>query len=153
MAFVFLQFASPERVQGLGVSEAPKAFRTRMAITENAMRRGSKSVKSHFRKAPGVTNPSHRTLSAMPLNLNATTWPIRRSSVFNGRVNMADKAASQNKSHTGDKAATEEARHLAKEAMDELKRGNKEEAEFVLNEARGLDNAVVDQVVRSHQKK
>jgi hypothetical protein len=37
--------------------------------------------------------------------------------------------------------------------MDELKRGNKEEAEFVLNEARGLDKEVVDEVVRSQQKK
>jgi len=66
---------------------------------------------------------------------------------------MADKAASQNKTDTGDQATTEEARRLAKEAIAELKRGNKEEAEFVLNEARDLDKAAVDEVVRGQRKK
>jgi len=65
---------------------------------------------------------------------------------------MAQKPASQNKS-TDDQSTTEEARRLAKEAMDEMKRGNKEEAEFVLNEARDLDKKAVDEVVRSQQKK
>jgi hypothetical protein len=45
-----------------------------------------------------------------------------------------------------------EAKQLAKEAMQEFDRGNKEEGEFVMNEARNLDKKAADQAVREHDK-
>lgn len=45
-----------------------------------------------------------------------------------------------------------EAKQLAKEAMQEFDRGNKEEGEFVMNEARTLDQKAADQAAREHDK-
>ena len=60
---------------------------------------------------------------------------------------MAQKDRVQ-KATGGDPEQREEARHLAEEAIEEMSRGNKDEAKFVLDEARGLDNRAVDQVLR-----
>ena len=46
----------------------------------------------------------------------------------------------------------EEARQLAEEAIEELEAGNKDEAKFVLEEARTLDKAAVDEVMKEHKK-
>ena len=46
-----------------------------------------------------------------------------------------------------------EARHLAEEAVEELQQGHKDEAAFVLNEARALDKGVVEQVLKDKQAK
>jgi hypothetical protein len=45
-----------------------------------------------------------------------------------------------------------EAKQLAEEAMEEFDRGNKEEGEFVMNEARSLDKKAADEAVRGHGK-
>ena len=45
------------------------------------------------------------------------------------------------------------ARHLAEEAMEELKQGNKDEAKFVLDEARDLDPGAVDEVLKEQKKR
>ncbi len=47
--------------------------------------------------------------------------------------------------HLPDRA--EEAHNLATEGLDELKHGNKEEAKFLIEEARHLDKAATDAVV------
>jgi hypothetical protein len=58
-----------------------------------------------------------------------------------------------NKSEESSDAGTrEEARHLAEEAVEEMKRGNKEEAQFVLEEARDLDKKAVDEVLKDQKK-
>jgi len=51
-----------------------------------------------------------------------------------------------------DTSRHEEARHLAEEAVEERKRGNKEEADFVLNEARDLDKDAVKEVLKEQKK-
>jgi hypothetical protein len=56
------------------------------------------------------------------------------------------------KTDNTDNGTREEARHLAEEAMDEIKRGNKEEGEFVLDEARDLDTTAVNEVLKEHKK-
>ena len=53
---------------------------------------------------------------------------------------------------TADNSTKEEAQHLAEEAVQELKQGNKEEADFVLNEARSLDKDAVEQVLKREHK-
>ena len=50
-------------------------------------------------------------------------------------------------------SARDEAKHLAEEAVQELRKGNKEEADFVLGAARELDKGAVDEVVKSQGKK
>jgi hypothetical protein len=98
------------------------------------------------------THHQHPSAELSPIFMQQIS-SLRRSSVFGRRENMADKSASQNKSDLNDQATTEEARRLAQEAMDEMKRGNKEEAEVVLNEARDLDKTAVDEIVQEHKKK
>jgi len=51
-----------------------------------------------------------------------------------------------------DPETREEARHLAEEAMEEMERGNEEEAKFVLNEARALDKDAVEDVLEEQKK-
>jgi hypothetical protein len=46
----------------------------------------------------------------------------------------------------------DEAKQLAKEAMEEFDRGNKDEGEFVMNEARSLDKKAADETVQQHGK-
>lgn len=46
----------------------------------------------------------------------------------------------------------EEVRHLVEEAMDEMSRGNNEEAKFVLDGARELDKHSVEQVLEDRKK-
>lgn len=64
------------------------------------------------------------------------------------------EAGQQGSAHPIDTRA--EARHLAEEAVAELKSGNKEEGRFVLEEARRLDPAAVEEVVhpgKGHSQK
>ena len=56
------------------------------------------------------------------------------------------------KNETPDSETREEARHLAEEAMEEMERGNEEEAKFVLNEARALDKDAVEDVLEEQKK-
>ncbi len=42
----------------------------------------------------------------------------------------------------------EEARNLATEGLEEIKSGNKEEGKFLIDEARNLDPAATDEVVK-----
>lgn len=56
------------------------------------------------------------------------------------------------KNETPDPETREEARHLAEEAMEEMERGNEEEAKFVLNEARALDRDAVEDVLEEQKK-
>jgi len=53
---------------------------------------------------------------------------------------------------TADSSTREEAQHLAEEAVQEMKQGNTEEADFVLNEARSLDKDAVEQVLKREHK-
>ena len=64
---------------------------------------------------------------------------------------MAQKDRVQ-KETGGDPAQREEARHLAEEALEEMSQGNKDEAKFVLDEARALDKGAVDQVLKEQKK-
>ena len=43
----------------------------------------------------------------------------------------------------------DEARALAREGLDEMHGGNKEEGKFLIDEARSLDKAAADEVVKS----
>ncbi len=43
---------------------------------------------------------------------------------------------------------SEEAQNLAREGLDEIKHGDKEEGEFILQEARQLDRAAADAVIK-----
>ena len=61
-----------------------------------------------------------------------------------------DQAGQAGKS---DQSTREEAKHLAEEALEESRKGNKEEAEFVLGAARELDKQAVDEVVKSTNTK
>jgi hypothetical protein len=51
-----------------------------------------------------------------------------------------------------DQRGAEEARHLAEEAMEEMQHGNKDEAKFLLDEARQLDKQAAEQVAQDKQK-
>ncbi len=42
----------------------------------------------------------------------------------------------------------EEAHNLAVEGMEEMRQGNKDEAKFLIDEARALDKAAADEVVK-----
>ncbi len=42
---------------------------------------------------------------------------------------------------------SEEAENLAREGLDEIKHGDKEEGEFLLNEARQLDKSAANKVI------
>jgi hypothetical protein len=64
---------------------------------------------------------------------------------------MAQKEGTQKRDDPGDAGTREEARRLAEEAMEEMKQGNKEEAKFVLDEARDLDKAAVDEVLKKQK--
>ena len=64
---------------------------------------------------------------------------------------MAQKDHDQPKRQP-DPSTRDEARHLAEEALEERDRGNKEEAQFVLDEARDLDKGAVDEVLKEHKK-
>ncbi len=64
---------------------------------------------------------------------------------------MANNKAATTETSGSD--TSEEARHLAEEAVEERRRGNEDEANFVLNEARALDPAVVEDVVKSRSGK
>jgi hypothetical protein len=55
------------------------------------------------------------------------------------------------KEKSRDPGTQDEARHLAEEAVQEMQQGNKEEAEFVLNEARDLDKSAVDEVLKKQE--
>jgi len=46
----------------------------------------------------------------------------------------------------------EEARNLATEGMEEMKAGNKEEGDFLINEAKQLDQAAAQDVLKSAKK-
>ena len=48
--------------------------------------------------------------------------------------------------HLPDRA--EEAHNLAVEGMEELRHGNKDEAKFLIDEARAMDKAAADEVVK-----
>ena len=48
--------------------------------------------------------------------------------------------------HLPDRA--EEARNLASEGLEEMRHGNKEEGKFLIDEARVLDKAAADAVVK-----
>jgi biopolymer transport protein ExbD len=48
---------------------------------------------------------------------------------------------------SNDDSRKEEAKHLAEEAVEEMKQGNKEEGQFVLNEAKKLDADAVGEVL------
>ncbi len=48
--------------------------------------------------------------------------------------------------HLPDRA--EEARNLAKEGVEELQHGDKDEGKFLIDEARAMDKAAADQVVK-----
>lgn len=50
------------------------------------------------------------------------------------------------------KPSGNEAKQLAKEAMEEIDRGNKEEGEFVMNEARSLDKKAADEAAQEQGK-
>lgn len=71
-----------------------------------------------------------------------------------------DQAAPANPGKTSDpgtasdaeSSTREEAKHLAEEAIQEMRRGNKEEAEFVLDAARDLDKRAADEVVKSKKQ-
>jgi hypothetical protein len=58
----------------------------------------------------------------------------------------------QTSKQPADHPNAEEARRLAQEAAQEMKQGNKEEAEFVLNEAKSLDKEAVEQVLKRGDK-
>ncbi len=45
----------------------------------------------------------------------------------------------------------EEARNLASEGMEEMAHGNKDEGKFLIDEARNLDKAAADEVVKAKQ--
>jgi len=61
-----------------------------------------------------------------------------------------DQAAKANPEKPDSENSTrEEAKHLAEEAVQEMRRGNKEEADFVLDAARELDKQAADEVVKS----
>jgi hypothetical protein len=62
-----------------------------------------------------------------------------------------DQAAKAKPEKPGDaeNSTREEAKHLAEEAVQEMRRGNKEEADFVLDAARELDKHAADEVVKS----
>jgi hypothetical protein len=51
-----------------------------------------------------------------------------------------------------DPETREEAKHLAEEALQERDRGNKDEANFVLGQARDLDKAAADEVLKQQKK-
>ena len=67
---------------------------------------------------------------------------------------MAKATPAADRSSKPDTAAAthEEARHLAEEALEEMGHGNKEEAKFVLDEARALDKTAVDEVLKEQKK-
>ena len=51
--------------------------------------------------------------------------------------------------HLPDRA--EEARNLATRALEELQHGNKDEGKFLIDEARALDKAAADAVVKDNK--
>ncbi|HEY0910114.1 MAG TPA: hypothetical protein VGD75_07765 [Bradyrhizobium sp.] len=63
---------------------------------------------------------------------------------------MAQKDAGQ-KATKKTEGPPDEARQLAQEAIEEMARGNREEAQFVLDEARALDKDAVDEVLKSNK--
>jgi hypothetical protein len=56
------------------------------------------------------------------------------------------------KQHAPDPSSREEAQNLTREAVKELRHGNEDEAQFVLDEARKLDKSAVDEVLRTEGK-
>ena len=50
-----------------------------------------------------------------------------------------------------DPAIAGEARHIAEEAVEEMKQGDKNDAQFVLDEARKMDREAVDEVVKERK--
>jgi ribosomal protein S20 len=46
---------------------------------------------------------------------------------------------------------SEEAANLAREGLDEIKHGDKEEGEFLLSEAKALDKAAAEKVVKDEK--
>lgn len=56
------------------------------------------------------------------------------------------------KRHGVDPDKWEEARDLAREAAEQRKGGNREEADFLADEARALDKAAADEVLGSGRK-
>jgi len=77
-------------------------------------------------------------------------WHNRRQAMAQKDGAQQDQA--QKKDERGDAGTREEARHLAEEAIEEMKQGNKEEAKFVLDEARDLDKAAVDEVLKEQKR-
>jgi hypothetical protein len=47
---------------------------------------------------------------------------------------------------------SEEAQNLAREGLEEIKHGDKEEGEFLIDEARALDKKAADEVVKKEGK-
>ena len=46
---------------------------------------------------------------------------------------------------------SEEAENLAREGLEEIKHGDKEEGEFLIGEARQLDKAAADKVIKKKE--
>lgn len=64
---------------------------------------------------------------------------------------MADKASDPGWGRTTSDDARTEARHLAEEALQARRKGNNEEAEFVLQQARELDKDAVEDALKHQQ--
>ena len=59
---------------------------------------------------------------------------------------MDDSKPTDATPHLPDRA--EEARNLAVEGMEEMRQGNKDEGKFLIDEARAMDPAAADEVVK-----
>jgi hypothetical protein len=81
-----------------------------------------------------------------PERIQDDSDPWRGSGVPSATVQEQEPGMAQQK-HPIDPETRKEAENLAHEAVEELKQGHKDEARFIIEEARHLDKATADEVM------